>query len=78
MYHTIYEMKGLCENTELKLSKACYIIKSLKEVMIPHAIKSIKIFKGINDTTSRNVRLFCSLSCPSEVWFNFLESGIYK
>jgi hypothetical protein len=77
-HHIWNEIKGLCENTKLKLSEACYIIKSLEEVMVPHAIRSIRIFKGSNDATSHNVHLFCSLSCPSEVWFNFLESGIYK
>jgi hypothetical protein len=45
MYHVSHhiwnEIKGLCENTKLKLSEACYIIKSLKEVMIPQAIMCI-------------------------------------
>ena len=77
-HHIWNEIKGLCENTKQKLREACYIIKSLKEIMIPHAIRSIKIFKGSNDATSHNVHLFCFLLCLSEVWFNFLESGIYK
>jgi len=41
MYRRKPEMNCSCEVINPKLSKVCYIIKSLKEVINPHMIRSI-------------------------------------
>jgi hypothetical protein len=58
-----------------KLSKACYIIKSLKEVMIPHAMKGIKFFKGSHDATSHKVLLFTPCHAHLMHGLIFLDLG---